>query len=85
MACEVALEAAHRLDAGLTLGFLAGEIGTGLGVDPAAVIAMTCSARLSWRLHDADRQTTSQPTAGPDLNRPVGRQHERPKSTVSAS
>lgn len=26
--------------------------------------------------HDADKQTTSQSTAGPDLNRPVGRQHK---------
>jgi hypothetical protein len=32
---EVALEAAHRLDATLALGFLASEVGTGLGVDPA--------------------------------------------------
>jgi hypothetical protein len=25
---------------------------------------------------DADRQTTSQPTAGRDLNRPIGHQHQ---------
>ena len=36
VACEMALEAAHRLDVGLTLGFLTGKVGTGLGVDPAA-------------------------------------------------
>jgi hypothetical protein len=35
VACEVALEAAHRLDPALALGFLACKIGTGLGVDPA--------------------------------------------------
>jgi hypothetical protein len=32
---EAQLEAAHRLDRGLALGFLACKIGTGLGVDPA--------------------------------------------------
>jgi hypothetical protein len=36
VACEVALEAAHRLDAGLAFGFLAGEIGASRRVDPAA-------------------------------------------------
>jgi hypothetical protein len=36
VACEVALEAAHRLDAALALGFLAGKIGARLRVDPAA-------------------------------------------------
>src|SRR5580693_5928918 len=35
MPCEVALEAAHRLYATLAFGFLASEVGTGLGVDPA--------------------------------------------------
>lgn len=35
VACEVALEAAHRLDPALALGFLARKIGTGLRVDPA--------------------------------------------------
>jgi hypothetical protein len=35
VACEVALEAAHRLDAALALGCLAYKIGTGRGVDPA--------------------------------------------------
>jgi hypothetical protein len=33
---EVALEAAHRLDARLALGFLALQVVTGRGVDPAA-------------------------------------------------
>jgi hypothetical protein len=32
VACEVALETAHRLDAGLTLGFLALQVGACLGV-----------------------------------------------------
>lgn len=32
MACEMALEATHRLDAALALGFPAGEIGAGGGV-----------------------------------------------------
>ena len=36
VACEVALEAAHRLDAALALGFLAGEVGAGLRVDAPA-------------------------------------------------
>jgi hypothetical protein len=36
VACEVALEAAHRLDAGLALGFLAREVGARLGVQAAA-------------------------------------------------
>lgn len=35
--------------------------------------------------HFADKQTMSQPTAGPDLTRPIGRQHHGPESTVSAS
>jgi hypothetical protein len=35
VACEVALEAAHRLHAALALGFLALQVGAGLGVDPA--------------------------------------------------
>ena len=33
VACEVALEAAHRLHAALALGFLALQVGSGLGVD----------------------------------------------------
>ena len=36
MACEVALEAAHRLHTTLALGFLAQQVGTSLGVDPSA-------------------------------------------------
>ncbi len=31
------------------------------------------------------RRPKSQPTAGPDLTRPIGRQHHSPESTVSAS
>jgi hypothetical protein len=34
VACEVALEAAHRLHTALALGFLALQVGAGLGVDP---------------------------------------------------
>ncbi len=33
---EVTLEAAHRLDAALALGFLAGEVRAGLWIDAAA-------------------------------------------------
>ncbi len=35
MACEVALEAAHRLHTALALGFLSLQVSAGLGVDPA--------------------------------------------------
>jgi hypothetical protein len=34
--CEVALEAAHRLDASLALGFLALQVGACPGVQPAS-------------------------------------------------
>lgn len=36
VACEVALEAAHRLDAALALGFLAREVGACCRVDATA-------------------------------------------------
>jgi hypothetical protein len=48
-ACEVTLEAAQRALLGLALGFLALNVLLGAGSCWARVIAIVCSARLSWR------------------------------------
>ena len=54
LACEVALEAAHGLDAALAFGSLAPQVSTRLWV-----IAMTRSARLSCRLPPRSRRWRS--------------------------
>jgi hypothetical protein len=40
LASKVAPEAAHGLDAALAFGFVAGEVGAGLWVDPAGVVLL---------------------------------------------